>query len=245
MWFAYLDEAGNTGRNLDDPDQPIHLVATVMVEESRVMDAHERIREIGRSRCRRGYRRPNFEFHGSAIFGGTGHFADQTPVERVEVYRELLGTLCQVDAQVVVTGVSKPHLKARYSTPFHPHDIALKFTLESIERFARSQGSRVLVVADQAREVEDAAIRDLVSYQEFGTGWGWNAESIDHIIDSIHFVRSETNPLIQLADCVTFVEGRRRKADAGIVKPSTEIDSLWERFIEPALVESKVWYPTQ
>lgn len=40
MLICYLDESGNTGRRLDDPDQPIHLIAAVLVREDwvRVMD---------------------------------------------------------------------------------------------------------------------------------------------------------------------------------------------------------------
>ena len=36
MWLSYLDESGNTGGNLEDPDQPIHLIAAVMVPEDQV-----------------------------------------------------------------------------------------------------------------------------------------------------------------------------------------------------------------
>ena len=36
MWLSYLDESGNTGSNLDDPDQPVHLIAAVMVPEDQV-----------------------------------------------------------------------------------------------------------------------------------------------------------------------------------------------------------------
>ena len=45
MWFAYMDETGNTGRNLTDPNQPIHLVLTMAVEESKVRALHEHIRD--------------------------------------------------------------------------------------------------------------------------------------------------------------------------------------------------------
>ncbi len=37
MWLCYVDEAGNTGRRLDDPKQPLHLIAAILVDEAQVM----------------------------------------------------------------------------------------------------------------------------------------------------------------------------------------------------------------
>jgi len=48
MRFAYMDETGNTGRRFDDPDQPIHMILSLVVDESRVADLHEHVREVGR-----------------------------------------------------------------------------------------------------------------------------------------------------------------------------------------------------
>ena len=31
VYLVYLDEAGNTGRNLEDPQEPIHVVGAVIV----------------------------------------------------------------------------------------------------------------------------------------------------------------------------------------------------------------------
>lgn len=131
-----------------------------------------------------------------------------------------------------------------YAKPFHPHDIALMFTIESVERMARKHDCRVLLVADEAREVEDSALRDLASYQRFGTRWGWATQRIDHIIDTIHFVRSETNPAIQLADCAAFIAARQRKINRGDVVPNAAVTKLWQEHIEPNLWDNAVWYPT-
>jgi hypothetical protein len=37
------------------------------------------------------------------------------------------------------------------------------FTIESVERLARDRDCRVLLVADEAKEIEDAALRDLAN----------------------------------------------------------------------------------
>jgi len=146
-----------------------------------------------------------------------------------------------------VRGVDKVGLERRYPNPFHPHDIALMFTIESIERLARERDCRVLLIADEAKEVENAAIRDLANYQEMGTAWGFRTERIKRIIDTIHFVPSHTNCGIQLADCATFVTSRMRKISDGIVargNSSEAIERLWEERIYPHLFADEVWHPT-
>ncbi len=244
MWFAYMDETGNTGRNFDDPAQPIHLILTVAFAESAVMDVHEHVWNVARSHCSAVCAQEDFEFHGRAVFAGEGYFAGMAPSARIAIYDDLLSVIGTSSAQVIVRGVYKPGLAKRYAKPFHPHDIALMFTIESVERMARKHNCRVLLVADEAREVEDSALRDLASYQRFGTRWGWATQRIDHIIDTIHFVRSETNPAIQLADCAAFIAARQRKIDRGDVAPNAAVTKLWQDHIEPNLWDNAVWYPT-
>src|SRR6218665_1388244 len=171
MWFAYMDEAGNTGRNLNDSAQPIHLILTVALDETKVMDVHEHVRGVAERHLPSVSNRTDFEFHGHALFAGSGDYAGMTPAKRIEIYGELLQVIGLVNARVIVRGVYKPGLARRYANPFHPHDIELMFTIESIERMARDHDCRVLLVADEAREVEDTALRDLVSYQSVGTAW--------------------------------------------------------------------------
>lgn len=244
MRFAYMDEAGNTGRNLADALQPIHLILTLVIDEARVMAIHDEIREIARCRCPRRCSEPDFEFHGQQLFSGSGPFDGMRPSDRIDLYAEVLRCIGRADARVVVRGVHKPSLAARYPEPFHPHDIAFMFTIESIERMAREQHCRVLLVSDEAREIEDAALCDLANYQEMGTTWGWDPERIDHIIDTIHFVRSETNPAIQLTDCATFLAARQRKSEAGLVKPNAAVTDLWKTYVAPHIYQDAVWYPT-
>jgi hypothetical protein len=243
MWLAYMDEAGNTGRDLANPQQTFHMIVTVVFDESRVAAVHEHVREAGRRRCAADCFKPDFEFHGYDLFSGTGYFAGKTPADRIQIYDDLLAAIGTLGGRVTARGVDKPGLARRYPNPFHPHDITLMFTCESLERQARQHDSRLLLVADEAREVEDAALRDLASYQQFGTSWGWQAEPIDHIVDTIHFVRSETNPAIQLADCTAFLVARQRKISRHEAPPNPAVTALWEKHVLPYMWANEIWYP--
>lgn len=151
------------------------------------------------------------------------------------------------EAEVIIRGVEKTGLAERYTRPYHPHDIALMFTIESVERMARANDCRVLLVADEAKEIEDTALRDLANYQELGTSWGWKTEQIDQIVDTIHFVPSHRNAAIQVTDCATFIAARVRKVQEGIVPegPSAKaVERLWEARILPFVRTNEVWFPT-
>jgi hypothetical protein len=248
MRLAYMDEAGNTGRRCDDPNQPVHLILTLVVDEAKVATLHEHIRAMAQRHCPDDCENYEFEFHGQDLFAGRGSFVGRDPAERVAIFDDVLKGIALADAKIIVRGIHKLGLqRRRYPTQFHPHDIALMFTIESIERMARKDGCRVLLIADEAKEVEDAAIRDLANYQQMGTAWGFRTEAIDHIIDTIHFVPSHTNAAIQLTDCATFIAARLRKIRDGLVaggESAEAVERLWEERIAPHLEADEVWYPT-
>lgn len=246
MRFAYMDEAGNTGRRCDDPAQPIHLILTLMVDEENVQVLHQHVRATARRHCARIHRDPEFEFHGQDLFSGRGCFDGVEPGKRISIFDDLLKGIELAEGTVLIRGVEKTGLARRYPRVRHPHDIALMFTIESVERMARARGCHVLLVADEAKEVEDTALRDLANYQEVGTGWGYRTEQIDHIIDTIHFVPSHRNGAIQVADCATFIAARLRKIQDGIVsegKSADAVERLWEQRIEPFVQTNEVWHP--
>lgn len=246
MRFAYMDEAGNTGRKYDEPNQPIHLILTIVVDEENIAALHEHVRETGRRHCPGDCRQDQFEFHGHDLFAGNGYFSGMSPAKRIEIYNDVLKGIEIAEAEVIVRGVEKSGLQRRYRNPYHPHDIALMYTIESIERTARERDCRVLLIADEAKEVENAALRDLAQYQELGTSWGVYTEQIDHIVDTIHFVPSHSNGGIQLADCATYITARVEKIRAGIVPDNDSakaVEGLWESHIVPRLQTRDIWFP--
>jgi hypothetical protein len=161
MRFAYMDEAGNTGRRCDDPNQPVHLILSLVIDETKIAAAHAHMREIGRLHCPTACRQDAFEFHGADLFAARGPFSNMDPERRIEIFDEVLRGIELAEAEVVIRGVEKAGLERRYATPYHPHDIALMFSIESIERLARERECRILLVADEAKEIEDTALRDL------------------------------------------------------------------------------------
>lgn len=134
MRFAYMDEAGNTGRKLDEPHQPIHLILSLVIDETKITAVHEHVRAVGRRHCPGTCDQSKFEFHGADLFAARGPFAGMTPERRIEIFDDVLQAIEIAEGDVIIRGVEKAGLERRYTTPYHPHDIALMFRASSRSR---------------------------------------------------------------------------------------------------------------
>ena len=104
MWLSYLDESGNTGGNLEDPDQPFHLIAAVMVPEDQVLALSAAFHNLAAFA-----EEPRLirELRGADLYSGKGPWRGFSPSERIDTYREALGLLGQHGAFVAHASIDK------------------------------------------------------------------------------------------------------------------------------------------
>ncbi len=166
MLVCYLDESGNTGKRLDDPDQPIHYLAAVIVREDRIRDMADRLHALADAAPTS---EPLVEYHGDQLFHGSGPWHDVPPRLRVSEYARALSVMRQVDADVAHASINKPLLVGDQT----PHLLALQFLTEKIEHWLRSQtdelSQRALLVADHNHEHDQYAF-DLIQRMQTGGG---------------------------------------------------------------------------
>ena len=129
---------------------------------------------------------------------------------RIRLYQQVFETLVAADAWVILRGVNKPGLLRRYGdNADHPHRVTMSHLIERVDTFCKStrgEDEHALLVADEHHETQSVLLRALVVFQERGT-WGYLAKR-STVVDTIHFVNSTTNPLIQGADMVVFLARR-------------------------------------
>lgn len=246
MLICYLDESGNTGKRLDDPDQPIHYLVAVIVREDRIRDMGDRLQAladaapVGESLV---------EYHGDELFHGSGPWQDVPPRLRVGEYAKALSVMSAVGAGVAHASINKPLLVGDHS----PHLLALQFLTEKIERWLRSRtdelGQRALLVADHSHEHDQYAF-DLIHRMQatggpVGGRRGLNV-SLDHIVDGVYFAHSERSWGIQLADMVAFVLNRseRIKRSSGDPRSDRAIQMLRRQHILPQLETWRELWPS-
>ena len=236
MWLAYVDESLNAHR---------HYVTALLISEDRVNAAQRALRELAQD-AEDTYDLPRTpELHGYDVFHGENDLIDMKKLvrARVALYRDALQILVGADCWVILRGVNKPGLVARYPLPDHPHRVTMAHLIERIDGFCNSKGDGVnaLIVADEHHETQSVLLRDLITYQDSGT-WGYLAKKITRVVDTIHFVNSKTNALVQGADLVSFLAFRwinHTETDARAEKAMAE---LWG-IIEPRIHHQWCWHP--
>ena len=246
MWLSYLDESGNTGRNLQDPDQPFHLIAAVMVPEDQVQDltaAFNRLPVFAEEP------RPIGELRGADLYSGKGPWGDFSPTERIETYRDALALLGRHGVIVAHASIDKRALRDTPSpVPRNPHLLALRFLAEEIERYLNEQQDplkqRTLLIADETHEHEEYA-HGLVTQMQSGSHSPDGSPALTRIVDQVHFVQSETSPGVQLADLAAFVLTRRKRLPAWSLRPSDVAVRGLAEMVDSRVVASRDTWPSR
>ena len=215
MLICYLDESGNTGRRLDDPAQPLHSIAAVLLREDRIRTMTDRLDALAAAAPTQ---TPLLEYRGYEMFSGAGSWKGVHPHQRIEEYAKALSVLGEVEASVAYASINKPQFAAKGYEGRNPHLYALQFLTEKIQRWVAGQtdplSQRVLLVADENHEQEQYAIDLIRTMQATGGpvgGWAGLAIPLDNYVDSVYFARSDQNRGIQLADLVAFIINRSQR----------------------------------
>jgi hypothetical protein len=209
--LIYVDESGNTGAKRD-PKQPIHLLGAVLVDEGNVRPIEDALQAIA-DQCQPLWSiDPTFEFHAVDLCSGRGHFAHMDWSARLALLNELVAVLERHDCKIGYAAITK----LRNPSSKTPHELAFMFLVERLEDYLQVRNQRGLIVADENKEVEKDVIRNFARYKIGSTGWGWRPTKIERLIDSVHFVRSENNHLIQMADLVAYLLLRGKRAQDGL-----------------------------
>jgi hypothetical protein len=237
MWFAYVDESYNESR---------HWVVALLINHEKINEVSRALREIVEGASDDHGISDVAELHGYDVFHGEGSWEGMHAQvrARISVYRAVLEALVAADCWVILRGVSKPGLLMKYAHPFHPHRVTMTHLIERIDGFckgARGNDDYAVIVADEHHETQSELLRDLVVYQEHGT-WGYLAKKIDRVVDTIHFVNSQTNPLVQGADMIVFL-ARRWKTHAETDPRSAKAVAELIEIIEPRVHHDHCWFP--
>ncbi|WP_082711554.1 DUF3800 domain-containing protein [Methylobacterium indicum] len=199
MHLIYVDESGNTGSKRD-PSQPVHMIAALIVEEAIIRPLEDAVDQIMFKHFAILKYAPGFELHAADLFSGNGYFKGIAPAIRIAAINDIFDTLQAHGAEVITSAVDK----MRNPSSKHPHHLAFLFLVERIEDHLKRKNALGLIVADENKDVEEKLIEELQQYKKQSTGWGYRPTQINQIVDSVHFVQSKHNKLIQCVDLVAY-----------------------------------------
>lgn len=162
------------------------------------------------------------------------------------VLRRALDLLKPMGCHVVHSSINKPRLAANYQDPLSPHLLAFQFMIETVEGWLAWQSDtlsqRALLVADETHEHERFVI-DMVRRQQ-QTGFGQvKGKQLEHIVDTVHFVRSHDNRCVQLADAVAYVLHRWHKVQHQPAHPTHHVYKDLRDVIDACCSTYRVTWP--
>ncbi len=223
MFLCYIDESGNTGNNLKDIHQP-HLVLTVLlVPPENIKDIENDIRTLSYKYFSAESRNTDFEFHGDDIYNARGRYFKKISLEqRIRILDELVDIALKYEP-IKIGYVSIE--KSKYYGNLHVQQEAFSMLVEEIEEKLQGEfNSYCLLIADEQDEIEQNLIDDLDHFKQHGKAIGYGQGAYgkgtfngkiqnQRIIDSVHFVKSNNNYLMQLTDVVCYLIRRGKDSN--------------------------------
>jgi hypothetical protein len=211
MHFLYIDEAGSTGADLTAAQQPVFVMASLVVSDEKWRKTGEAVRGIVAQYL--GAEPPiGFELHASDLLSPNGHgpFKDHERERRNQLAIDLLSLIAKRRHYVLLVPVYKAELSTLAAPEkdwgfdwHHPWQFSFSMTVTMFEEFLRSpstgRSSTGLVIIDHADEAVDF-VRQHTAARQADTGW----RQLKKVVEIGYSASSHANPLIQLTDLIAF-----------------------------------------
>jgi len=235
MHLIYIDESGNTGQNLADPDQPVFVLGALVIPETKWLaierDLEEAIRNHGPASLDH-----DAEIHGGDIRQGTGAFRGVSVSERLALRDAWL----EIAGQHQLPFIYRAIVKKRYQSWVHsafgpgisvnPHLAAFPLIALVANGLLKSLGADTLgiIISDDNREV----VGDIERFQKLLRVTPGTLQ-LDRIIEKGFFIDSRKSRLLQLTDVCTLHARKLEERKIGL--PPKSVDHRGIELIEPLI----------
>jgi len=209
MHFFYLDESGDTGRDLNPPDQPVMVLGGVSLRDKGWNETQEKFSRII-SRYFGGGIPSDFELHAYELLSpkGRGHFAGVPIERRASLAIEILNLLDERKHGVHFIAIDKAKVEntpcglSLDFSPSCPYLLGFDYLITYINRDVKrlGQSARAMIILDKKRQFHRDIERITYSRRFQGTP----AHKIKRICEFSYPVDSKKNSMIQLSDLVVF-----------------------------------------
>lgn len=235
MHLVYLDESGNTGTNLNDTEQPIFLLAALIVPEAVWQPLERDLEEaIGRHVPTMA---DGHEVHATDLRAGRGAFKGVAVDTRIALRDDWLEIAREYDLKVVYRAIVKRRyqnwLHATFGTGvlINPHVAAFPMVARVIdEHLAGLPGKPLgMFISDENKEI----VRDVEKSIKVLRGMEGTLR-LSQIVEKGFFIDSAKSRPLQLCDVCALSARKKEERKVGI--PGKSIDDSGIRLLEPLIV---------
>lgn len=247
MYLFYADDAGNTGIDLTNEQQPIFCLCGVVVPEERWTELNAR---IGQKRAELVPENPEVELHAVDIFNGSknrkkGIDYRSFGLERnFKIIESVVDLIVEMQLPVIAFLVKKDNLR-KYCLNHYggmikidPYFIALPYVMSFFDAYLQKANTQGIMFLDEQTDVYgriDRVVDQLKIFSE--------SNAILHserIIERSIFLSSEKSNFVQMADMCAYIICRRNTLfeKGGSNKPEKDefIREMYKK-IQPLIIE--------
>lgn len=221
MHFYYLDEAGCTGRNLLDENQPIFVLGGISVRDKGWNETQKSLSSVVEEYFDGGVPE-DFELHAEELLSpeGDGPFSGHDRNRRNAFAESILRILAERRHDVHLFAIDKSKLsQARCDTnlPYDgriPYHLAYDYLITYINWCVKEKlgvSARGMLIIDEKEQFHED-IERITHNRRFE---GALAHRVKWIVEFSYPVDSQKNPMIQISDLVSFCSKKFFEVDAG------------------------------
>lgn len=227
MHLIYLDESGNSGTNLSDPQQPIFILGALPIPEEKWKALVEKT-EILKASFSKKLGRP-FEIHAHEISSGRGDFRSIGLKDRLEFIHSALDLIIEFEIPFLYRAINKkPYAKWLIEhhgagTHINPHLAAFPFLAKSLNTYLEQIDDTALgtLICDDNREVHLDIEASLSLLQKEIGDMGLN-----RLIEKGFFIDSRKSLPLQLADLCVYYARKEHERTLGMKPRSIDDEAI-------------------
>jgi hypothetical protein len=227
MHLIYLDESGNSGRNLADLQQPVFVLGALIVNEPQWKPLEEALEQTIHTHL--GRTEENFEIHATDIRNGTGAFDGVSLSIRLAFRDALLDVAHAHKLAFIYRAITKKRytrwLEQTYGKGvfFNPHLAAFPLVAQVLNNYLVASGPDDLgiLIMDENREVATSVERS-VRLLRADPG----SLKLNRIIEKGFFVDSRKSIVLQLADLCCYQARKLEEAKLGLPAKSVDAEGV-------------------
>jgi hypothetical protein len=241
MHLVYFDESGNSGNNLNDPEQPIFVLGALIVPEDRWQTLEQEL-ELSLAAIFPEISASGAEIHSGDLRASRGAFRGMPVARRVVLRDSWLRLAPEHGLKCVYRSIEKKRYQKWMQETFgvgvsvNPHIAAFPLVAMVVNRHLSSIGARGMFISDENKEI----VRDVEkSIRQLRLASG--PLRLSQIIEKGFFIDSAQSRILQLCDMCVLHARKKEEIEAGGAEKPFDVEGV--KLIEPLILRGneQIW----